>query len=97
MTLTVAGSQETIDQVGASISTIVNLGVPDDYYQTLSSRVKALGLGDVDQAAKTFARPDCAVWLIIGDRGKIEASLRRANIAEVHAIDADGNPVGGGN
>ena len=97
LTLTLAGSRETVDQVAASISTIVNLGVPDDYYQTLSSKMNAIGPGDVDKAAKTFARPDYAVWLIIGDRGKIEAGLRRANIAEVHVIDAEGNPVASGN
>jgi zinc protease len=94
LTLTLAGSQETIDQVAASIATIVNLGLSDDHYQTLASKVKALGIADVNQAVKTFARPEHAMWLIIGDQAKIEAGLKRANIAELHVIDTDGNPVG---
>jgi len=32
------------------------------------------------------------VWVVVGDRAKIEAGIRGLNLGEIHLIDADGNP-----
>jgi zinc protease len=37
------------------------------------------------------------VWVVVGDLSKIEAGIRELNLGEIHYIDADGNPIGGGN
>jgi zinc protease len=37
--------------------------------------------------------PDHLVWVIVGDRAKIEQGLRDLNLGEIHLIDTDGNPV----
>jgi zinc protease len=36
--------------------------------------------------------PDQLVWVIVGDRAKIEPGIRELNLGEIHFIDADGNP-----
>jgi zinc protease len=36
------------------------------------------------------------IWVVVGDREKIEAGLRALNLGEVRVIDADGRPLGGG-
>ncbi|HVT02964.1 MAG TPA: hypothetical protein VHL58_06260 [Thermoanaerobaculia bacterium] len=37
--------------------------------------------------------PDKLVWVVVGDREKIEPGIRELNLGEIHVIDADGNPV----
>ncbi|HEY6343385.1 MAG TPA: hypothetical protein VIY49_17960 [Bryobacteraceae bacterium] len=36
--------------------------------------------------------PDNLIWIVVGDRAKIEAGIKALNIGELHVIDADGNP-----
>ena len=33
------------------------------------------------------------VWVIVGDRARIEKGVRELNLGEVRFVDADGNPV----
>jgi zinc protease len=92
-TLSLPGSRETLDSVGDSITNILNYRWPDDYYDTMSGRILALKIGDLQAAAKQVVHPDNLVWVVVGDRAKIEAGIRELNFGEIHFIDADGNPV----
>ncbi len=91
-TLSLPGSRETIDSVGNSIISMVDFHWPDDYYNTMSSHIRALRTTDLDAAAKEVIHPDQLVWVIVGDRAKIEPGIRELNLGEIHFIDADGNP-----
>ena len=73
MTLKLPGSRETIDAVGSSILEQVQFGLPDDYYETFARKVRSLDLPAVTDAAKSTLRPDNLVWVVVGDRAKIEA------------------------
>jgi zinc protease len=87
------GSKETVGSVDNSIQTIVAYGFPDDYYDTYVDRLKAVSPGDMVDVAKSVLHPDSLVWVVVGDRAKIEAGVRALNIGEVRVIDADGKPV----
>ena len=91
--LEMAGSRETLGAVSGYIKTAMVLGLPDDYYDVYSQRVEALRLADINDAAKTILDPSHLVWVIVGDRKKIEAGVRELNIGEVHVIDADGQKL----
>jgi len=93
MTLRVPGSRETVDGVGYSMLDLVQFGLPDDYYQTYAQKILALGTPDVTDAAKTAVNPDNVVWVVVGDRAKIEASIRELGLGELKFLDADGNPL----
>ena len=93
-TLTLAGRWETSNSVLGSLADIARYGLPDDYWTTYAGKVRALTTPDVDAAAKTIVAPSRAVWIVVGDRAKIEQGVRDANIGEVVVIDADGKPVG---
>ena len=41
-------------------------------------------------------RPENIIWVVVGDRAKIEAGIRELNLGEIAFLDADGNPVEGG-
>jgi zinc protease len=92
-TLTLPGSWETIGAVSGSIDTIVTFGLPDDYYARYPGKVRALTLDDLTHAAQEVIHPDNLVWVVVGDRGKIEPGVRELGWGEVHLIDADGHPV----
>jgi zinc protease len=92
-TLSLPGSRETLDAVGVSVTTILDSRWPDDYYNTMSGKIRALKTGDLDAAAKQVVHPDNLIWIVVGDRAKIEAGIRELNFGEIHFIDADGNPI----
>jgi zinc protease len=90
LVLTLAGQWETAAAVEGSIGEIVRFGFPDDYYATFAERVRATTLTDVARASGVI-QPDKLVWVIAGDRAKIEPGLKELGLGEIRAIDADGN------
>jgi zinc protease len=91
--LELAGARETMSSIGSAISDLIEFGLPDDYWETYPSRVSSLNNSVVHKAAKLLIKPDCFVWVIVGDRAKIEEGIRSLNLGEIKYIDADGNPV----
>ncbi len=92
-TLQLPGTWETGGAVAASIDEIVTFGLPDDYFTRYPAKVRSLSTGDVNEAARKLVHPDQLVWVVVGDRSKVEAGLRDLGWGEVQLIDADGNPA----
>ena len=91
--LKLPGSRETLQAVGGGISDLLEFRFPDDYYQTFGKKVEALRTSDVNDAAKSLIEPEHTIWVIVGDRAKIEAGVRELNIGEIKVVDADGKPI----
>jgi len=92
-TLSLPGSRETIGSVGFSVLDILQYGWPDSYYDTMAGKIRALKTTDLDAAAKQAIHPEAMVWIIVGDRAKIEQGIKDSGIGKVHLIDADGHPI----
>lgn len=92
-TLSLPGSRETQDAVGDSINELVQFGLPDDYYETMAGKIRALKTADVAAAAKMIVHPDNLIWVVVGDRSKIEAGVKELNLGEIRFLDADGKPL----
>ncbi|NOY58635.1 MAG: insulinase family protein [Calditrichaeota bacterium] len=91
--LRLPGGWETINAVGNSIEDIVHYGLPDDYYEKYPGKIKSLQVQDIRKAAKKVLHPDKLVWVVVGDRNKIEAGIREMGFDEIKLIDGDGNLV----
>jgi zinc protease len=91
--LELPGSRETIRSVVNAISDQLEYHFPDDYYQTFVKKVDALRTADVNDAAKSLIEPQHMIWVIVGDKAKIEAGIRELNIGEIKLVDADGKPL----
>jgi zinc protease len=89
LTLTLPGRWETAGAVAGSLAEMVNFGYPDDHFATYAGRINGLTQDQVQKAAASI-RPDGLVWLVVGDRAKIEAGIRELNLGPVQVIDADG-------
>ena len=55
--------------------------------------VKGLKKEDYDAAAKKVLKPQSLVWVVVGDRAKIEEGVKALNLGALSIVDADGNPV----
>jgi zinc protease len=92
MTLTLPGRWEATRAVAESAAEIVEFRFADDYFDGYASRIRAVTAADVATAGK-LVHPDALVWLVVGDRRKIEKAVRDLGVADVTVIDADGRPV----
>jgi zinc protease len=89
-TLKLPGSRETLEALGLSIVDLVQFGLPDDYYDTYAGKVRALKTSDLNEAAKEVVRPDNLIWIVVGDRAKIEPGVRELGLGEFRLMDSDG-------
>jgi zinc protease len=90
--LTLPGQWETMAAVGGSLQQLVTYGLAEDYFDTYGTRVGALGVADIARAAKASVHPESVVWVVVGDRQKIEPGLKALGLGEIRYLDADGKP-----
>ncbi|RMG67268.1 MAG: insulinase family protein, partial [Calditrichaeota bacterium] len=91
--LRLPGSWETMNAVNNAITDIVEFQLPLDYYEKYPQLVRSITLEEVNQIAKSILHPDKLIWVVVGDREKIEPKIQALNLGPIHYIDADGNPV----
>jgi predicted Zn-dependent peptidase len=70
-----AGNFETSEDVLAGMQTIDLLGFPEDYYETIANRYRAMTASELDQAARKVIDPSKFVWVVVGDAAKIRPQL----------------------
>ena len=92
-TLKMPGDFETLGDVSRAMGQVERYGLPDDYFVRYPDQVRALHRPAIDDAAKSVLHPDQMIWVVVGDRAKIESGVRELRLGEVHVIDADGNAV----
>jgi zinc protease len=90
-TLTLAGRWETAGAVADSLAEMVRFGLPDDYWNTYPEKVRELSDRQISEAASDVVQPDGMVWVVVGDRAKIESGIRALGYGDIVLMDADGN------
>ncbi len=91
LTLSLPGQWETLNSLNGSVWEIVEYGLDDNYYKTYSNEVRALSVDDLNNAAEYLIHPENLVWVVVGDREKIEAGIRELGFSDIKLLDADGN------
>ena len=91
---TLAGRWETSAAVASALNEIETYGLPKDYYATYADAVRNASDAQINAAAKKFVSPSQLVWVVIGDRAKIEAGIKELNLGAIQILDADGRPKG---
>jgi zinc protease len=93
LTLTLPGSWETMSALAGSIGNIVTYGLDDRYYDTFAEKVRAQTVEGVTTVAGEVLHPDQLIWVVVGDRAKIEPGLRELKLGEIKLIDTEGKAV----
>ncbi len=91
--LELPGSWETMNAIAGSINDIVRFGYADTYYQTYADNVRGAALSDLNAAAHQVVKPSTVVWVVVGDRAKIEAGVRELGYGDVKFLDSNGNVI----
>ncbi len=91
--LQLPGLWETNQAVLFSVYDMVKYEFPENYYDQYAQKVRNLNLTDIHNAAKKVLKPNQVVWVIVGDRSKIESSIKELNLGDIQFIDTDGNVV----
>ena len=89
-TLSLPGRWETSAAVAGSILEMVQFGLPEDHWNTYPSKVKALDPAKVGAAAKQVLHPNQIIWVVVGDRAKIEAGIQQLALGQIRLMDPDG-------
>jgi zinc protease len=91
--LSLPGRWETNGAVLGDLGQLVAYGLPDDYWDTYPVLLNELQIDQVAEAAVEILDPSELIWVVIGDRARIEAELIALDLGEIRLIDVDGNPV----
>ena len=93
LTLTLPGQWETMSAVSASLEDLVTFGLDDRYYDGYAARIRNVTAAQVVAAARKLIEPGRVLWVVVGDRAKVEAGLRELDLGPVTVVDPDGKPV----
>ena len=87
--LRLPGSRETMERVMNSVEDLIAYNLPEDYYQTYAGKVRALTLADIEKSAREVVQPNHLIWVVVGDRAKIEAGIRELGLGEVRLLNPE--------
>jgi len=73
---------ETPGNIASQLETLVQFHLPDDYFNTVVPKITAVTDADVLRAAKQHLDPAHLDVIVVGDRAKIESSLRALPIGK---------------
>lgn len=93
LTLTLPGRWETNEAVLRSLFEVVQFGLPWDYPLKSAEAIKVQDLTTVRSVANEVINPAKVVYVVVGDRAKIEAGIRDLNLGPVHFLDSEGKPL----
>jgi zinc protease len=91
-TLKLAGAWETLGHVAHSMAEMATFGLPSDYFSRYPEKVTDLTVADVEAAARMVVQPKHLVWVVIGDRAKIEPGLRDLGFHDIRELNERGQP-----
>ncbi len=77
------GQFETSASVLGAMLANARFNRPLNYQETLKADYEALDLGDVGAAAEEVIHPDQLIWMVIGDREKIEDSIKELGLGDI--------------
>lgn len=89
-TLSLPGQWETGTAVLASLSEMVEFGLPDDYWANHAASLRRLTTSEVNAAARAHLRPEDLVVVVVGDRAVIEPGLRTLDFETIQLVGPDG-------
>ena len=87
------GQWETMAAVESSLIELANFKLPDDYFQKYAARISQLKLEDLKRAAGKILQPASLVWVVVGDRSKVEKQLQELGLGPIIYLDGDGNLI----
>lgn len=83
------GEFETTGDLARKLEEIVVFDLPDDTFATYVDRVRKVTAGDVQKAAARYIQADRFAVVVVGDRAKIEPSIRALKLGPLTIVPLD--------
>jgi zinc protease len=88
-----AGNFETSDDVLGGLEAIDQFGFPDNYYETLAGRYRAMTAPELDAGIRKVIDPSKFVWVVVGDAAKVRPQLDKLGLP-IELVTPAGNTEG---
>lgn len=83
------GGWETNGAVLGALEEQMKYNRGDDYWNNYANKIRNLKVKDIQAAATKVIKPDQMVWIVVGDRAKIEKDIRDLKLGDVEIIEAE--------
>ncbi len=87
--LSFPGAFETVGGTASMIEDLWAFGLPLDSYAGYTDRILAVTSADLARVARQYIDPANAAYIVVGDRAKVEASVRALNLGTVRVMTID--------
>ncbi|SEA12316.1 M16 family metallopeptidase [Microbulbifer marinus] len=87
------GRFETIAAVSGAVSDMITYERPLDYMDGYAEQIRGADLDNIHELARKTIKPEQFIWVIVGDKAKIEAGVRDLDIGPIVELDADGKRI----
>ena len=86
-------STATAPAIAGALATLVQYGLPDDFYDTYRDHMRAVTSDDVLRVAQTHLRPSAMQMLVVGDANAIQKPLEAVGFGPITVYDTEGHLV----
>ncbi|MBY6210960.1 insulinase family protein [Microbulbifer agarilyticus] len=87
------GRFETIGSVAGAVASMVKYERPLNYMDGYADEVRGVALPEVHELANSIIKPQQFVWVVVGDKGKIQDGITSLNIGPLAELNVDGEPM----
>jgi zinc protease len=84
---------QTFGQIANQIAALVMYDLSVDNLQQYVSAISAVNSDATADVARKYIHPDALLYVIVGDKAKIEPGIRELNLGEIGYLDSEGNPI----
>lgn len=86
---------ETTGAIASALAGMVVYGLPDDYYDSYRTLVRAVTVEDVRRCAREHLKPGAMQLVVVGDAAAVKEPLAELSFGGLEVYDADGRAVAG--
>ena len=87
--LSLPRSFETTSSIAGSLGQMFIYGLPENYFETFTDRVRAVTAADAQRVAQRYIQPDKFAIVVVGDRKVIEPGIRSLNLGPLRVVTID--------
>lgn len=87
------GIWETNDAVMSALQDAINYNRGETYLSNYPAMLQHLTLSDIQKASLKIVKPNNLIWVIVGDREKIEKGVKELNIGPIKYLNVEGEEV----
>lgn len=80
---------ETTQSLAGSLAQMFIFNLPPDYFETFTSKVRAVTQAEVQRAAERYIQPDKFAIVVVGDLKTIEPGVRALNLGPISTVTVD--------